>query len=199
MFGLPVCVAVALVMSVAAGMAGADEGPDLSDKRVAILVGEGFHDGETFFPMAHLVNHGASVSVVGLEPGIVEAYNSDMTARVTHEVSVVSIDDFDALVIPGGRSPAWLREHDEVVMFVREFVESGKPVAAICHGPQVLVRAGVVEGRTLTAIGGVEGELTEAGATFVDVPLQQDGNLITSRVPGDLPGFVAAISGAIAP
>jgi len=166
----------------------------LMGNNVAFLITEGFHDGETMFPMGYLMHHGANVTVIGVERGEFTAYNSDMTAVVIRSVIEVSPDDFDALVIPGGHSPANLREHEDVITFVRAFVESGKPTAAICHGPQVLVTAGVIEGRTLTGVSGIEDEITGAGATFVDVEVMVDGNIITSRTPPDLAAFSKQIA-----
>lgn len=196
-FGMAMGAVLALGLSWS-GIARADHHTDLSGKKAAVLIGEGFHDAETFFPIAHLVNLGAEVTIIGVSPGTVKAYNSDMTANVQKSVTDVSPDDFDALIIPGGRSPAALREHESVVDFVRAFVQTGKPSAAICHGPQVMVTAGVLEGRTVTAVAPVEAEITAAGATFEDAPLRVDGNVITSRVPGDLHVFVKAISEAMA-
>jgi protease I len=165
------------------------EGKELDGKRVAILITEGFHDGETMFPMGYLQNQGALVTVVGPETGVQKAYNSEVTAVVERSVREVSADHFDALVIPGGRSPANLREHSEVVDFVRFFIESGKPTASICHGPQVVIATGMAEGRTLTAVSGIRDEITKAGAVFTDREVMADGNLITSRFPSDLPAF----------
>lgn len=169
----------------------------LQGKNIAFLITEGFHDGETMFPMGYLINHGANITVIGVEKGEYTAYNSDVTAKVAYSVDDVSPADFDALVIPGGRSPANLRKHDNVISFVREFVEAGKPTAAICHGPQVLVTAGVISGRTLTGVGGIREEITGAGARFEDVEVMVDGNLITSRTPPDLPAFSREIAQAL--
>ena len=174
------------------------EAPDLTGKHVAVLTTEGFHDRETSVPIEFVTNGGGSVTIVGPETGEVTAYNSDETVTIEKTVSEVSAEDFDALIIPGGRAPAALREHEEVLDFVRAFMEAGKPVAAICHGPQVLVTAGVVEGRTLTAVGSVGEEIIEAGGKFEEgsraVPLAVvDGNLITSRVPHDLRPFCERI------
>lgn len=165
-----------------------EPGP-LQGKNIAFLITEGFHDSETMFPMGFLINHGATVTVIGVDKGEYTAYNSDVTARVAYSVRDVSPADFDALVIPGGRSPANLRQNDDVISFVREFVEADKPTAAICHGPQVLVTAGVISGRTLSGTGGIREEITEAGARFEDVEVMVDGNLITSRTPRDIPAF----------
>ena len=197
---LRVTTLLALFIILAAGCEGrkaADMIPGtgkLMGNNVAFLVTEGFHDGETMFPMGYLMHHGANVTVIGVERGEYTAYNSDMTAVVIRSVIEVSPDDFDALVIPGGHSPANLREHEDVISFVRAFVESGKPTAAICHGPQVLVTADVIEGRTLTGVGGIEDEITGAGATFVDVEVMVDGNIITSRTPPDLAAFSKQIA-----
>jgi protease I len=170
---------------------------ELEGKRVAFLITEGFHDGETMFPLGFLQNQGAVITVIGIQPGVYTAYNSDVTAVVEKSVTDVSVADFDALIIPGGHSPANLRENGSVVDFVREFIEANKPVASICHGPQVVIATGIVGGRTLTAVGGVKDEITEAGAIFVDKEVMIDGNLITSRTPPDLPAFSIAVMQAL--
>lgn len=170
---------------------------DLSGKHVAILLGEGFHDGETYIPMGYMVNLGAKVTVIGVKPAIHNAYNSDITARVHRSASDVSPEDFDALIIPGGHSPGWLRRHEEVVKFTRRFFETGKPTAAICHGPQVLITAKVLEGRKATCFPAVSDELKGAGAQYKDVPVLRDGNLITSRIPDDIPLFCKTIAEAL--
>ncbi len=165
--------------------------------KVAILVGEGFHDGEAYMPMAYLANRGVKATVIGPNRGEVKAYNSDFTIKIQKAVTEVSIDEFDGLILPGGHAPAKLRENDKVLAFVQGFFATGKPTAAICHGPQVLISAGLMEGKTCTAFPDVEPELSEAGATFVDEPLVVDGNLITSRVPQDLHYFSEAIYKAL--
>jgi len=137
------------------------------------------------------------ITVIGPETGVVKAYNSDFTIAVERAVADVSVDDFDALLLPGGRAPAALREIPGVVEFAKKFFETGKPVAAICHGPQVLVTAGVLEGRTCTAVGGIRGEIEGAGATYVDDAVVIDGNLITSRTPPDLAVFSKALGEAV--
>lgn len=174
------------------------EAADLSGKHVAVLVGHDFHDAETLMPMAYLANRGAEVTVIGVAPAVHQAYNSDIKVRVQEAIEDVSVDDFDALIIPGGGSPDWLRQHDSVVEFAREFTETGKVVAAICHGPQVLVTAGVLEGVQATCFGGMSDELVEAGADYADEPVLVDGNIITSRVPDDIPVWNATIEEALA-
>lgn len=174
------------------------EAADLSGNHVAVLVGQDFHDAETLMPMAYLANRGAEVTVIGVEPAVHQAYNSDIKVRVQQSVADVSVDEFDALIIPGGGSPEWLRQHDSVVDFAREFTETGKLVAAICHGPQLLVTAGVLDGVQATCVGGISDELAEAGAEYSDEPVLVDGNIITSRVPDDIPVWNATIEEALA-
>ena len=164
---------------------------------VAVLVTEGFHDGEAYMPIGYLTNQGMDITVIGPEIGTVTAYNSDFTIYIERAVRDVSVNDFDGLVLPGGRAPSALREIPEVVEFAEEFFESGKPVGAICHGPQLLVTAGVLEGRTCTAVSGIRDELEEAGAIYKDEEVVIDGNLITSRTPPDLAVFSQAVGEAV--
>ena len=169
----------------------------LAGVRVAVLIAEGFHSGEPLEPRAFLEQRGAIVTLVGPEPGEVSAYNDETTLEIALAAAAARVDDFDALVLPGGRGPAVLREHAPAVELARAFAASGRPVAAICHGPQVLVTAGVVEGRTLTAYSGVADEIRAAGGEYRDEEVVVDGNLITSRTPPDLPAFNAAILAAL--
>lgn len=170
----------------------------LTGRHVAIMIAPGFHDGETLEPMAYLKDRGARVTIIGLERGEIQAYNSVQKISVEKRIRDVQVADFDALIIPGGRSPATLRENEQAVALARDFVTSGKPVAAICHGPQVLVTAGVMAGRTSTCIENVGPEITAAGGKYIDEPVVRDGNLITSRLPKDLPVFSEAIAQALA-
>lgn len=170
---------------------------DLTGKRVALLVCEGVHDAEALVPLGYLTNRGASVTVVGLVPGYAKAYNSDIRVRIEKSVDEVKPEDFDAVVIPGGKSPACLREHENILEFVRAVTQSGKPTAAVCHGPQVLISAGVLKDKKVTAYSKVADELRAAGALYEDAPLVRDGNIITSRIPEDLPGFCREIELAL--
>ena len=106
-------------------------------------------------------------------------------------------EDFDVLVIPGGGSPENLRIDDSAVAFTRSFVESGKPVASICHGPQLLISAKVLQGRTVTAVNKIRDDITNAGGIYEDAPLVIDGNLISSRTPRDMEIFNQAIVDAL--
>lgn len=170
-----------------------DEHATLRGMRVAVLTGEGLHDMETLAPIAYLSNRGAHVTVIGIEPGVVKAYNSDIKVRVQRSVDDVTVHDFDALVLPGGRAPDKIREHEGVVGFAGDFFRTGKPVAAICHGPQILVTAGVLEGFETTCISSIADEVEDAGAEYKDEEVVRDRNLITSRLPEDIPAFVGKI------
>ena len=177
------------------------ERPPLNDKkdapRIAVLVTEGFHDGEAYMPMGYFANQGAKITVIGPARGKVKAYNSDFTIIIDKSVDEVHVDDFDVLILPGGQAPASLREDERVTAFASQFFNTGKPVAAICHGPQVLAAAGVLEGKTSSGVRGIQEELEEAGATYVNERVAIDGNLITSRNPGDLVAFCEAIEDAL--
>jgi protease I len=168
----------------------------LTGKKVAMVLARGFEDSEAVDPKNYLEEHGAEVTVIGLNndeiPGKKGAsFKPDAT------FDTVSVDQFDALVIPGGGSPEQLRIHDNAVEFTRKFVESGKPVASICHGPQLLISADVIRGKTLTCVKTIRDDVKNAGANFVDEEVAVDGNLITSRTPPDIPAFNEAIGKAL--
>ena len=119
-------------------------------------------------------------------------------ARTIATFADVGPEEFDLLVIPGGGAPENLRIHDPAVEFTPRFVESGRPVAAICHGPQILISAKVLDGRRLTSVNKIRDDVINAGGDYVDQALVEDGNLITSRVPADLPAFDEALGRALA-
>lgn len=165
-------------------------------KRVAMVLANNFEDVEATDPKEYLERQGAEVTVIGIEPGTITGKKgATLTADATF--ADVSPDDFDMLVIPGGGAPENLRIHDPAVEFTRRFVESGRPVASICHGPQLLISAKVLQGRRLTAVNKIRDDITNAGGKYVDEPLVEDGNLITSRVPADLPVFDEALGRAL--
>lgn len=165
-------------------------------KRVAMVLAKNFEDVEATDPKEYLEGIGAEVTVIGIERGSIEG-KKGATLAADATFADVSPDDFALLVIPGGGSPENLRIHDPAVAFTRRFVESGKPVASICHGPQLLISAKVVDGRTLTAVNKIRDDIVNAGGHYVDEALVEDGNLITSRVPGDLPVFDEALGKAL--
>jgi protease I len=170
----------------------------LQGKKVAILAADGVEKVEFETPRAQLTENGAQVLLLSLKTGDIQARNHDLepagTIRVDQAVSEASVDDFDALVLPGGTvNPDKLRLDKSAVAFVRDFVNSGKPVAAICHGPWTLVEAEVVAGRTVTSYPSIRTDLRNAGAHVVDEEVVVDGNVITSRSPDDLPAFCAQL------
>jgi protease I len=173
-------------------------GEVLHGKRVAILATDGVERRELEQPRAAVCDAGAVVELLSLKSGSIDARDHDLEPAgeftVDREVSAVSIDEFDALVIPGGTVNAdKLRLDGPAIAFVHDFVESGKPVGVICHGPWTLVEAGVANGRTLTSYPSLRTDLRNAGAQVVDEEVAIDGNIVSSRSPEDLPAFCAAI------
>ena len=168
--------------------------------RIAMLVGDGYEDSEFQVPFEHFHDAGYDVVILGSEKGqVIEGKKGLSKIEIQRTPADVSADDFDALVIPGGNGPDKLRRDPAMVNFVTAFNASGKPVAAICHGPQLLVEAGLVNGRTLTSWPGIQDELIEAGAHWVDEPLVENNNLITSRKPDDLEVFCKAVMARLDP
>lgn len=170
----------------------------LRGKRVAILAADGVERVEVEQPRDALRQVGAETDLLSLHDGEIQARNHDLEAAGTFPVDGLvanaSVEDYDALLLPGGTvNPDKLRLDKAAVAFVRDFVDSGKPVAAICHGPWTLVEAGVVSGRTLTSYASIRTDLRNAGADVVDQEVATDGNLITSRSPDDLPAFCAVV------
>jgi protease I len=171
---------------------------ELQGTKVAILAADGVEKVELEKPRAALQRAGAQVEVLSLKTGEIQARNHDLepagTFAVDRAVSDASVDEFDGLILPGGTvNPDKLRLDGAAVSFVRDFVVSGKPVAAICHGPWTLVEAGVAVGRTVTSYPSIRTDLRNAGAHVVDEEVVVDGNLITSRSPADLPAFCETI------
>jgi protease I len=166
--------------------------------KIAVPLAEDFEDDEFSVPVGKLVESRHEVLVVGAEPGA-EVEGKQHRVRVEIDAAAARLDpsDFDMLLIPGGYSPDHLRTDPAVVSFVRHFCESGRPVAAICHGPQLLIEADAVRGRHLTSWPSVRKDLENAGATWSDQEVVVDGNLITSRKPDDLGAFSAAVLRAL--
>jgi len=171
---------------------------ELQGKRIAILAADGVEKLELEQPRAALEQAGAKVQLLSLKSGEIQARNHDLepagTFAVDRVVSDASVDEFDGLVLPGGTvNPDKLRLDSSAVAFVRDFVNSGKPVGAICHGPWTLVEAGVAVGRTLTSYPSIRTDLRNAGAHVLDEEVVVDGNLISSRSPSDLPAFCSTV------
>jgi len=158
--------------------------------RIACLLDSGYEDSEFRKPYEAFRGAGHEVVVIGLEAGTeVRGKRGEDAVRIDKGISEVWPDDFDALFIPGGYSPDHLRADDRVVDFTRAFFERERPVFAICHGPQLLITADVVKGRTLTAWRTIQVDLAKAGARVVDEEVVVDRNLVTSRQPSDVDAF----------
>ncbi|MCZ8380945.1 type 1 glutamine amidotransferase [Mycobacterium sp. CPCC 205372] len=171
---------------------------ELEGRKIAILAADGVEMVEFERPRDTIHDAGGQTELLSLQAGDIDARNHDLepagTLTAQRAVADANVDDYDGLVLPGGTvNPDKLRKDEAAVNFVRDFVNSGKPVAAICHGPWTLVEAGVVAGRTLTSYASIRTDLRNAGATVVDQQVCIDGNLITSRSPDDLPAFCQAI------
>lgn len=171
---------------------------ELKGRRIAILAADGVEKVELEQPRTAVLDAGGQVEVLSVKSDDIHAFNHDIepagTLSVDGVVADASVGDYDGLILPGGTvNPDKLRVDESAVAFVREFVRSGKPVAAICHGPWTLVEADVVKGRTVTSYPSIRTDLRNAGASVVDQEVCIDGNLITSRNPDDLPAFCEAI------
>jgi len=167
----------------------------LRGKKVAILIADLTHDEEYSFPRYWLIWEGADVITIGLKKQHLSRFNRILTADMT--IDKADSRDFDAVIIPGGFGPDRLRANEKVLKFVRDMMNTGKIVAAICHGPQVLISAGVIKRRKLTCIDRIAIDVINAGGEYIDQPVVIDKNLITSRHPWDLPGFTSAIIEAL--
>ena len=170
----------------------------LSGRRIAILAADGVEQVELVEPRKAVENAGGTVTLVSLDHGEIQAMNSDVNAADTFAADriagEVSVDDFDALILPGGTTnPDHLRVDADAVEFVRAFVHSRKPIGVICHGAWTLAEADVLKGRTLTSYPSIRTDLRNAGATVVDEEVVVDNNLVSSRNPDDLPAFCAKI------
>jgi protease I len=171
---------------------------ELQGKRVAFLAADGVERVELQEPRSALDGAGAATTLLSIHDGEIQAREHDLDPAgsfpVDGLVANASIDDFDALVLPGGTvNPDRLRIDADAVAFVRDFFNSGKPVGAICHGPWTLVEAGVVRGRTMTSWPSVRTDLRNAGANVVDQEVVTDQGLVTSRWPDDIPAFNAKL------
>lgn len=158
--------------------------------KVACLLDSLFEDSEFKKPYDALRKAGHDVTIIGLEAHKeVEGYKQQVAVETDQAIEDVRPDEFDALLIPGGMSPDHLRADERMVAFAREMMEADKPTFAICHGPQLLITAEVVEGRRMTAWPTIQRDLEKVGAEVVDKEVQVDGNLVTSRKPEDIPAF----------
>ena len=170
----------------------------LAGKRIAMLVEDEFEDRELTGPLDTLRAAGATVELLGPTAGAeFHGKRGQAVVRSDRAAGSARIAEFDALVIPGGYAPDKMRMRHAMVDLARDAMESGKPVAAICHGPQLLISANVLRGRTLTCWPSIAIDVKNAGGLYVDKPVVEDGNLITSRKPDDVPVFSEAIIRAL--
>ena len=171
--------------------------PLIPDSRILIVATDGFEEWELFGPREMLQKHGADVVLASLKRDPIQATIHDdpgKTIRPDLTVDEAHADDFDALIIPGGvRNPDQLRMHPRVIELIREFDRQGKPIAAICHAPWLLVEADLLRGRTATSWPSIRTDLRNDGANVVDEPAVTDGNIVTSRKPDDVEAFTNAL------
>ncbi len=175
--------------------------PKISDSKILIMATDGFEQSELFGPREILIDHGAEVKLASpdLKP-IQGTIHDDPAETIRPDMTIedASADDFDALILPGGvRNPDALRTDEAAIALIRDFDRAGKPIAAICHGPWLLVEADLVRGRTLTGWPSIRTDLFNAGANVVEQPAVTDGNIITSRKPDDVEAFTGAIIHAL--
>lgn len=161
-------------------------------KKVAFLLADGYEDSEMMNPYDAMTKNGHDAVIISLEKEAELVGKKGMKYTSHLSAAEANAKDYDAVIIPGGSSPAKLRENEDVLTFIKDAHAAGVTISAICHGPQLLVSAGVLEGRTLTGYAGIEQEIVQAGGRFVDQEVVVDGSLITSRSPKDEPAFIAA-------
>ncbi len=165
----------------------------LNGKKIAVLAADGYEQSELESPIEALKNEGAEVEIISLKSGEIKAMNDhdwSNSVKVDKTAAEAKTDDYNGLVLPGGViNPDALRADKDAVQFVKDFMSTGKPVAAICHGPQTLIDAEVISGKKMTSVKAISKDLENAGATWVDEEVVTDGNLTTSRTPEDLPAF----------
>jgi protease I len=167
---------------------------DLSNKRVAVLCTNGFEQSELDEPVKALKEAGATVDIVSKHAGEIRGWDGENWSKTTVNVDKhfdnCAADQYDALVLPGGvANPDSMRTEERAIEFTRHFFEAGKPVAAICHGPQLLIECDVLQGRRLTSYPSIKTDLKNAGARWEDQEVVCDQGLVTSRTPKDLPAF----------
>jgi len=173
----------------------------LASRRILIMAADGFEQSELEEPLERLQDAGATVDLASIELGEITGWDEDDWGDeidVDLKISDVAAGDYDALVLPGGQiNPDLLRVDADAIALIRDFADAGKPIAAVCHAPWLLIEAGLAKGRRLTGYKSIRTDLANAGAEVVDKAVVIDGNIITSRCPDDLPAFCDAIVAAL--
>ncbi|WP_308992355.1 type 1 glutamine amidotransferase domain-containing protein [Mariniflexile litorale] len=174
----------------------------LRNKTIAILATDGFEKSELFEPLNALKNEGAEVHIISIKEGDITSWddkNWGETIKVDKLVTNTNASNYNALVLPGGViNPDLLRINEDALGFIRDFFKAGKPVAAICHAPWLLISAGVIENRTVTSYKSIKDDIVNAGANWQDKEVVVDSGLVTSRNPKDLPAFINKVIEEIA-
>lgn len=165
--------------------------------KALMMSADNFEDTELLVPYYRMLEEGHAIDIASMKKGTIKGKKGyEVKANITLED--VHPDDYAILILPGGKAPAALRKEQKALAIARHFIESNKPVAAICHGPQILISAGLMKGKHATCYRSVAPEMKNAGASYEDKEVVVDGNLITSRQPSDLPGFVRELMKKIA-
>lgn len=157
--------------------------------KALIISADNFEDTEFLFPYFRLIEEGVEVDISSIESGRIKGKHG-YEVEISKTMNEVNPDDYDILILPGGKAPEVIRKEKKAIEIVKHFFEKNKPVSAICHGPQILISAGVLEGRHATCYKSVAEELRDAGAIYEDKEVIVDKNLVTSRQPSDLPAFL---------
>lgn len=170
---------------------------ELEGKRVAVLAENNYQELELWYPLLRLREAGAETFVVGTGSSGTYKSKGGYPVKVDVEAGQVSASDVDAVIVPGGYAPDLMRRYEDVLKLVRDASDQGKIVAAICHAGWVLASADILRGKKATCVPAIKDDLINAGATYVNAEVVRDGNLVTSRVPSDLPAFCRTIIQAL--
>ena len=174
---------------------------DIANARILIMASDGFEQSELMEPLEKLRDAGATVEIAAPEAGKITGWDKKdwgKSVKAEHAISDAKAGDWDALVLPGGViNPDTLRQNKDAIGLIKDFANAGKPVAAICHAPWLLIEADLVKDRKMTSYGSIRTDLENAGAQVEDRSVVTDGQFITSRNPDDLPDFIAAVEAAV--